>query len=118
MKPLRLCLPLLAALSLSACHSHVISAHMVNASSAPISGIIIDYPGATFGKDKLLPGQEFRYTFKPVDNGNLKIEFTNAAGKTFRYPGPLVHKDDEGAIEITFTQEDSKALARLTSSGK
>jgi hypothetical protein len=117
MKLVRLFAASLVLLALAGCRSRVIKVRMVNSSSQPVSGIIVDYPGATFGVSKLAPGQEFRYAFKPLDNGKLKIEFTNASGKTLSYPGPLVHKDDEGGIEISFSQEAPHAEAHLSHPG-
>src|SRR5713226_5929066 len=113
MKLTRIFSALLVLFALTGCHSRVIKARLVNASSAPVSNIIIDYPGATFGVSHLAPGQEFRYAFKPLDNGPMKIQFTNAAGITRSSPGPAVRKDDEGSLVISFSQDAPRAEVHL-----
>ena len=88
---------LLALLLLVGCsHSRVIKVNVINSSADKISNIIIDYPSATFGIPLLAAGKTFPYVIKATENGVLKIEFTDAQGKTKRFPGPAVRKDDEG----------------------
>lgn len=108
MKPDRL-ITALAVLLLAAggCRSRVIQVTLINTSMQPVSTIIVDYPGATFGKDSLAPGKTFRYVIKPVENGRLKIQFTNAQGISHSLSGPAVQKNQEGAIAIKFTQDSA-----------
>jgi hypothetical protein len=89
------------------CRSHVINVRLVNESSEPVSVIIVDYPGATFGVNSLAPGKSFQYRFKPTDNGPLKIQFTNAQGVIHNVNGPAVEKNQEGGMEIMFTQDSA-----------
>src|SRR5262249_3293586 len=89
------------------CRSHVINVRLVNDSPQPVSMIIVDYPGATFGVNSLAPGKSFQYRFKSLDNGPLKIQFTNAQGTLHTVTGPNVAKNQEGSMEIRFTQDSA-----------
>lgn len=103
-------LPLLVislALLATGCRSHVIYIRLVNDSSQPVSTIIVDYPGATFGVNSLAAGKSFQYRFKPLESGALKIQFTDAAGTVHRVNGPTVAKNQEGRMEIKFTQDSA-----------
>lgn len=100
-------LPLL--LLATGCGSHVINVRLVNESSQTVSTIIIDYPSATFGVNTLAPGQNFRYRLMPSDSGPLKIQFTNAQGVRHNVTGPVVRKNQEGSLEIHFTQDSATA---------
>lgn len=108
----RLSLAFLVSVVLAAtgCRSHVINVRLVNVSSQPVSTIIVDYPGATFGVNSLAPGNSFQYRFKPLDNGPLKIQFTNAQGVTRNVTGPTVVKNQEGHMEIRFTQDSASVV--------
>lgn len=100
------------ALATTGCRSRVVQVKLINISQQPVTTIIIDYPGATFGKNQLDPGKTFLYPVKPLETGPLKIQFADANGKTHTALGPELHKNDEGMIEIRFDQE--KAVAKLT----
>jgi hypothetical protein len=110
-RPSALVVPLVCSLLLAAtgCRSHVVSVRLVNDSAQPVSTIIVDYPSATFGVNSLEPGKSFQYRFKPSETGPLKIQFTNAAGVTHHMTGPTVAKDQEGRMEIRFTQDSAVA---------
>jgi hypothetical protein len=101
-------------LTLAGCtHSHMIQMTVTNASTEKISTIVIDYPEATFGINSLQPGKSFQYKIKPTGTGALKIEFLNVHGVDHVSSGPLVHKNDEGSIEIKLTQEGAESAAKL-----
>ena len=95
------------------CRSHVIQVTLINTSAQPVSNIIVDYPGATFGKNTLAPGDVYHYVIKPVESGALKIQFTNAQGATRSVSGPAVQKDQEGSIEIKLNQDSASANPSL-----
>jgi outer membrane lipopolysaccharide assembly protein LptE/RlpB len=100
-----------AALATSGCRSHVVKVNLINVSRQPVTTIVIDYPGATFGKNQLDPGQTFLYPVKPLETGALKIQFADANGKTHTAVGPELHKNDEGMVDVRIDQE--KAVAKL-----
>jgi hypothetical protein len=83
----------------------MVTIKLVNTSASPLSTIIVDYPSATFGKDKLAPGETFSSPVKLTDDGALKIQFTDAKGGNHTSTGPVLHKNQEGMIEIRFIQE-------------
>jgi hypothetical protein len=98
-------------LATTGCRSHVVKVNLINVSQQPVTTIVIDYPGATFGKNQLDPGMTFQYPVKPLETGPLKIQYADANGKTHTALGPELHKNDEGLVEVKFDQE--KAVAKL-----
>jgi hypothetical protein len=102
-----------ALLLAAGCRSRVIQVTLINTSAQPVSNIIVDYPGATFGKNQLAPGDVYHYVIKPVETGALKIQFTNAQGTNRRVSGPTVQKDQEGSIEIKLNQDSASAIPSL-----
>ena len=104
---------LLMVFILTGCRSHVIKVIVINSSTEKISNVVIDYPGATFGISSLAPDKTFLYTIKPNDSGPLKIQFANAHGTDRNATGPVVHKNDEGSVEIRLTQDGATSTARI-----
>ena len=100
---------------LTGCRSHVIKVTVINSSSEKISNVVIDYPGATFGISSLAPDKTFQYIIKPNDSGPLKIQFANAHGSDRSATGPVVHRNDEGAVEIRLTQDGATSAAKIIS---
>lgn len=107
--------PLLLAVALLACgcRSRVVYVELTNVSPKPLYTITVDYPGATFGVNRLDAGKSYRYAIKPQETGPLKIQFTDANGKTHNYKGLELHKNDEGSAEVKLDQEKAEATLRL-----
>lgn len=103
----RIMLVFLLWIALAGCglQSRMIQVTVTNTSSERISTVVVDYPEATFGINSLEPGKSFEYKIKPTGTGALKIEFHNAHGVDRVSPGPVIHKNDEGSIEIKLTQD-------------
>jgi|SRR6185312_3059469 len=95
-------------LLLASCHSHVVQVKLTNTSSQALSVVVVDYPGATFGVNRLDPGKTYSYPVKPQETGQLKIQFTDVNGKIHNATGPEMHKNDEGTIEVKLDQESAK----------
>lgn len=95
-------------------HSRVIQVTVTNTSNEKVSNIAIEYPEATFGINILDPGKTFQYKIKPTATGALKIEFLNSHAVDRVSAGPVVHKNDEGSIEIKLTQDGAVSEASLT----
>src|ERR1051325_8293668 len=93
--------------AVSGCRAHMLAIRLVNASAEPLSTIIVDYPSATFGKDKLAPNETFSSPVKITAAGPLKIQFTNARGAIHTYTGLLLHPNQEGSIEIKLDQDNA-----------
>jgi hypothetical protein len=98
---------LVCAFALAGCRAHMATIKLVNTSSQPISTIIVDYPSATFGKDKLAPGETFSSPVKLTDTGAMKVQFTDAQGASHNYTGPILHPNEEGSIEIRLDQNSA-----------
>ncbi len=113
MRAARVCFALLLFVFLAGCRAHMVTIKLVNTSAAPLSTIIVDYPSATFGKDKLAPGETFSSPVKLTDDGALKVQFTDANGGNHTYTGPMLHRNQEGIIEIRFTQDKATANVNL-----
>jgi hypothetical protein len=73
----------------------------------------VDYPEATFGINLLLPGKSFHYKIKPTATGPVKIEFINGNGHDRMSTGPVLHKGDEGTMEIKLNQEAAVSEMKL-----
>jgi hypothetical protein len=104
MKSFRLISPLLLLIALAGCRSHVVKINLINTSTDVVKTIIVDYPTATFGKDKLAPGETFSYAIKPLETGMMKVQFTDAQGAVHHYSGTTLHKNDEGELEVNINQ--------------
>jgi len=113
MKSFRLLLAVILLVSLSGCRSHVIKINLINVSNDVVKTIIVDYPTATFGKDKLSPGETFSYAIKPLETGMMKIQFTDAQGTIHSYLGTTVHQNDEGELDVNLSQSGAVVKATL-----
>lgn len=109
MRTARACFALLLFAFLTGCRAHMVTIKLVNTSAGPLSTIIVDYPSASFGKDKLSPGGTFSSPVKITDSGPLKVQFTDAHGGNHTYTGPVLHKNQEGIIDIRFDQNGAVA---------
>lgn len=105
---------LLLLLAVAGClRSHVIEVTVTNTGNDRVSNITIDYPEASFGINLLVPGKSFHYKIKPTDTGAIKITFINAQGHDRTSAGPVVHKGDEGTMEIKIEQERAVSELKL-----
>ena len=112
----RLLIVVLAAVfAMAGCRSRVIKVNLINTSTEAVKTIIVDYPSATFGKNKLAPGETFSYAIKPLEAGPLKVRFTGADGREHTYTGPTLGKDDEGEIDLNFARDTITANTRFMS---
>jgi hypothetical protein len=100
---------LMAACIVAGCRSRVTKIHMVNTSAQPLSIIEVTYPGGAFGKNSLAAGESYNYNIKTLDDGVLKLQFTDAEGRIHRNYGPALKRDQEGSIEIKLTQASVSA---------
>jgi hypothetical protein len=94
--------------------SRVIKVTVTNTSTEKLALIVIDYPDATFGINSLEAGKSFEYKIKPTGTGALKIEFFDSHGVDHVAAGPVVHKNDEGSIRVSVTQDGATTEIALT----
>jgi hypothetical protein len=116
MKPLRLVVAIIFVGAISGCRAHVVKINLINASDQPIKTIIVDYPDATFGKDALAPGETYFSLIKPLDQGPIKVRFTDAQGINHTYQSISLQQGDDGSVNIKLTQTSADTgydLARL-----
>jgi hypothetical protein len=114
MRTARVCFAVLLFAFLAGCRAHMVTIKLVNTSAEPLSTIIVDYPSATFGKDKLAPGETFISPVKLTDDGALKVQFRDANGGNHAYTGPMLHRNEEGSIDIRLDQKEAVAEAHIT----
>ena len=106
---------LVAALTvLVGCRSRVVNVKLINTSQKPLSIIVVDYPTATFGVDKLEPGATYQYPIKLLGTGPLNVQFTDADGHNHTYTGPALHKNDEGSVTVQLTQSAASAQSNVS----
>ena len=90
------------AFGLTGCHSAFINATVSNRSGVPISLVEVDYPSASFGKDRLASGQDFHYRFKVLGSSPTTALWTDAANHQQKSSGPTLREGDEGDLILTF----------------
>jgi hypothetical protein len=105
---------LAVALLACGCRSRVVYVELTNVSRKPLYTITVDYPGATFGVNRLEAGKSYRYAIKPQETGPLKIQFADAAGNMHNYKGLELHKNDEGSADVKLDQEKAEASLHLS----
>jgi hypothetical protein len=105
---------LLSAASLFAagCHSYHIDATVENRTGSPIQLLEVDYPSASFGRDKLAAGQLFNYRIQLQGRGQLKVHYTTADRHQVDINGPTVAERQEGQLQIVLVP-DGKAEFHL-----
>jgi hypothetical protein len=89
---------LAAVVMISGCHSAYVNATIRNHGSTPISVVQMDYPSASFGTQSIAPGQEFKYRFKVLGSGTVKLTYTDAAQVEHKFTGPSLKEGDEGSL--------------------
>ena len=95
------------------CHSHYIQATLSNGSNAPLNVLQVDYPSASFGVQRLAPGEAFHYRFKLLGSGPIKLTFVDAQNHEHAVTGPSLNEGQEGILNITVTQERAEFRAAL-----
>jgi hypothetical protein len=114
MKLLRFPVFLLALAAIAGCRSRVVEVKLINTSGQPLSVIIVDYPTATFGVNKLDPGATYEYPIKVLGTGELKVQFTDASGHSHSFTGPSLEKNDDGLVTVKLSQESATATSNVS----
>jgi hypothetical protein len=60
----------------------------------------MDYPSASFGKDKLADNGVYLYRFKIQGSGKPHLEFLDSSGKSHAADGPELQEGEQGALGI------------------
>jgi hypothetical protein len=85
------------------CHSHYVEADVKNGSDSAVSPFEVDYPSASFGKERLAPRAVFHYRFKIQGDGPTKIVWTDAKQHDHTVAGPQLQEGQEGTLRVTIT---------------
>nr|WP_184221448.1 hypothetical protein [Granulicella aggregans] len=83
---------------ISGCHSAYVNATISNHTPTPITVVQVEYPSASFGTQTIAPGQEFKYRFKVLGSGTVKLTYTDAAQVEHKFTGPSLKEGDEGNL--------------------
>jgi hypothetical protein len=89
---------LAAVVMISGCHSAYVNATISNHGPTAISVVQMEYPSASFGTQSIAPGQEFKYRFKVLGSGTVKLTYTDAAQVEHKFTGPSLKEGDEGSL--------------------
>ena len=89
--------------ALVGCHSAYVEAVVRNGTAAPVSLVEVDYPSASFGTQDLAPGAEYKYRFKVLGSGKVKLLWTDAKHAEQHSDGPQLDEGDEGSLGATLT---------------
>jgi hypothetical protein len=102
MRVIRITVAALICIAGVGCHSALISATIANHTAVPVTLVEVDYPSASFGVQKLAPGEEYHYRFKVLGNGATTLLWSEPAKRDQKSSGPALREGDEGTLNIAF----------------
>lgn len=91
-----------ASLAAAGCKSALINVTVSNHRATPISLVEVDYPSASFGIQKLDPGQDYHYRLKIIGSGPATVLWNEGSNQK-KSSGPVLRDGDSGALNVTFT---------------
>ncbi|WP_047487292.1 hypothetical protein [Terriglobus sp. TAA 43] len=94
-----------SAVFLTGCHSHYIQTTITNQSGADINVVQVEYPGASFGTQRIANGASFHYRFKLLGTGDLKLTWTDASYQEHTLKGLHLDEGQEGTLVINFPSQ-------------
>jgi len=71
----------------------------------PVSLVELDYPSASFGVQRLAPGEEYRYRFKVIGAGPASVLWNEGERDQKKSSGPELREGDQGILNVTFTSD-------------
>jgi len=84
---------------------------ITNSSGDNLQQVELDYPSASFGRDKIAAGAVYAYRFKILGRGKPKLQFLDSAGKPHQAEGPELHEGQAGTLDIRIAPAYSVAWA-------
>ena len=93
---------LCASLAVAGCKSALINVTVSNHRATAISLVEVDYPSASFGIQKLDPGQDYHYRLKIIGNGPATVLWNEGKDQK-KNSGPVLRDGDAGTLNVTFT---------------
>jgi hypothetical protein len=99
----------ISSLAVAGCRSAVITATVSNRGTTPVTLVEVDYPSASFGVQRLAPGEDYHYKFKVIGNGPTTLLWNEPSKSEQKNSGPTLHEGDEGTLTITFRANEKPA---------
>lgn len=99
--------PLLLLLAFASCGKRYVECTITNNSGMELHAVELDYPGGSFGTNTLLPGQTFRYRFKALNNGALKLHFEAPQHAAKESSGPPWQENHSGTVNVAIGPESN-----------
>jgi hypothetical protein len=90
----------LVSFAATGCKSPYVATTVSNRTTQPIELLEVDYPSASFGTEALAPGADFRYRFKVIGSGNMKLLYTDNAHHDHKSDGPFLKEGAQGPLAI------------------
>lgn len=87
---------------------------ITNSSGDNLQQLELDYPSASFGKNKLPTDGAYSYRFKIVGSGKPHLQFQDSSGKEHQADGPDLREGQSGTLEIRIAPAYSVAWAWTT----
>jgi hypothetical protein len=97
---------LLTIAMLSGCRSRFVEVTIDNQASTPVRLVEMDYPSASFGTEQIAANSIYHYRFKIQGSGPVKLEFTDAQGKTHTANGPELNEGAEGHLAVVLDADE------------
>lgn len=95
-------------LAAAGCRSALINATVSNHRTTPLSLVEVDYPSASFGIQRLAPGEEYHYRLKVIGAGPATVLWNEGSDQK-KSSGPVLRDGDTGTLNVTFTDNSSPA---------
>jgi hypothetical protein len=108
----------LATLAVVGCHSANVYATIANRTARQISLIQVEYPSASFGKQTLAAGQTFKYRFKVLGSGQVKITYNDSSNHEHKSIGPTLSEGTDGTLAIDIAADGVHWTLRPTAKSK
>jgi hypothetical protein len=95
-----------AGAGLAGCHSRFVEATIDNQGSRPLHVVEVDYPSAGFGTSTIAGHSQYRYRFKVLGSGSMKLSFTDDNGIAHTSSGPELDEGQEGTLSIVADESE------------
>ena len=90
---------------LTGCRSHVVTVTIHNATNTTLRNVEFQYPGGSFGKNTMPPGDSYTYRIKVMRSGSPVLN-VDAEGTLRTKSGPALQANSEGALQVEITDSD------------
>ena len=94
---------------LAGCQSPWIACTIVNHQTTPVSLVVVNYPGGSFGVQSIAPGATYHYRFHALSTDRVSLDFTDASHKDRTVKGPELEQGEAGTLQIEIRQDNSVA---------